>query len=402
MLRIGLTGGMGAGKSTVARILADRGAVVIDSDVLAREVVAPGTEGLAALVSAFGGDILAADGSLDRPALAAKAFGSDEARATLNSITHPLVGKRTAELISAAAPDSILVQDIPLLVENGLAPLMNLVLIVDVPEEIRIRRLVEFRGVSEADARARIAAQATDEQRRAVADVLLDNSGAADDIVPIVHRLWDERLVPFERNLRTGTPARRPDVRVVAPNPQWQVQAQRLIARLWVACGPAASQIDHIGSTAVPDLPAKDVIDVQITVADMATADGLRDALGAAGFPVKAHATHDNPKPTSADPAGTDIGRWAKRLHSNADPGRLANVHVRVAGSPGQRFALDFRDWLRSDAAVRAEYLEMKRAGEAKATGLTGEEATLAYLEVKEPWFDAAYERVRAWRERDG
>ncbi|MFD0362314.1 dephospho-CoA kinase [Nocardia sp. GCM10030253] len=402
MLRIGLTGGMGAGKSTVARILADRGAVVIDSDVLAREVVAPGTEGLAALVEAFGSDILASDGSLDRPALAAKAFGSDEARATLNSITHPLVGKRTAELIGGAAPDAILVQDIPLLVENGLAPLMNLVLIVDVPEEIRIRRLVEFRGVSDADARARIAAQATDEQRRAVADVLLDNSGAPDDIVPVVHRLWDERLVPFERNLRTGTPARRPDVRIVAPNPEWPVQAQRLIARLWVACGPAASRIDHIGSTAVPDLPAKDVIDLQITVADMAAADGLRTALGAAGFPVKAHVTHDNPKPTSADPAGTNIDLWAKRLHSSADPGRLANVHVRVAGSPGQRFALTFRDWLRADAAARAEYLEVKREGEAKAAGLTGVESTLAYLDVKEPWFDAAYARVLVWCDRNG
>ncbi|MFQ6394069.1 dephospho-CoA kinase [Nocardia sp. KC 131] len=399
MLRIGLTGGMGAGKSTVARILADRGAVVIDSDVLAREVVAPGTEGLAALVEAFGADILASDGSLDRPALAAKAFGSDEARATLNSITHPLVGKRTAELIAAAPPDAILVQDIPLLVENGLAPLMNLVLIVDVPEETRIRRLEEFRGVSEADARARIAAQATDEQRRTVADVLLDNSGAPDDIVPVVHRLWDERLVPFERNLRTGTPARLPDVRIVAPDPQWPVQAQRLIARLWVACGPAASRIDHIGSTAVPGLPAKDVIDLQISVADRAVAEGLAAALGAAGFPVNAHVTDDSPEPTSTDPDGTNIDLWVEQLHSSADPGRIANVHVRVTGSPGEQFALAFRDWLRADAAARVEYLEVKREGEAKAAGLTGAAATLAYLDVKEPWFDAAYERVRAWRD---
>jgi dephospho-CoA kinase len=399
MLRIGLTGGMGAGKSTVARILADRGAVIIDSDLIAREVVEPGTEGIAALVDAFGPDILAADGSLDRPALAAKAFGNDEARATLNSIVHPLVGKCTAELIGAAPPDAILVQDIPLLVENGLAPLMNLVLIVDVPEEIRIRRLVELRGVSEADARARISAQATDEQRRAVADVLLDNSGAPDEIVPVVHRLWDERLVPFEHNLRTGTPAQRPDVRIVPPNPDWPVQAQRLIARLWVACGPTASRIDHIGSTSVPDLPAKDVIDLQITVADLAAADGLRDALGAAGFPNIARVTHDNPKPTDADPAGTDAALWAKRLHASADPGRLANVHVRVAGSPGQQFALVFRDWLRADAAARAEYAEVKRAGEAKAAGLTGEEAMLAYLDVKEPWFDAAYQRALAWRD---
>ncbi|WP_228000768.1 dephospho-CoA kinase [Nocardia australiensis] len=398
MLRIGLTGGMGAGKSTVARILADRGAVIIDSDLVAREVVAPGAEGLAALVDAFGADILAADGSLDRPALAAKAFGDDESRATLNSITHPLVGQRTAELIAGAASDSIIVQDIPLLVENGLAPLMNLVLIVDVPEGIRIRRLVEFRGVLESDARARISAQATDEQRRAVADVLLDNSGAPDDIVPVVHRLWEERLLPFEHNLRTVTSAHRPNISIVDPDPDWPAQAQRLIARLWGACGALASRIDHIGSTAVPELPAKDVIDLQITVADIAAADGLRAALGAAGFPVIARVTHDNPKPTDADPDGTNVVLWAKRLHGAADPGRVANVHVRVAGSPGQQFALTFRDWLRADATARVEYTEVKRAGAAKAAGLIGEDAMLAYLDVKEPWFDAAYERALAWR----
>ncbi|MEV4127824.1 dephospho-CoA kinase [Nocardia sp. NPDC049707] len=399
MLRIGLTGGMGAGKSTVARILADLGAVIVDSDVIAREVVEPGTEGLTALVAAFGPDILAADGSLDRPALAAKAFGNDDARALLNSIVHPLVGKRTTELISAAPSDAILIQDIPLLVENGLAPLMNLVLIVDVPAETRIGRLVEFRGVSEADARARISAQATDEQRHAVADVLLDNSGEPGAIDLVVRQLWVQRLVPFEENLRTATPARRTELRVVPANPEWAAQAQRLIARLWVACGPAAARIDHIGSTAVPGLPAKDVIDVQITVADLAAADGLRDALGAAGFPVRPDITGDNPKPTAADPTGSDAALWAKRFHQNADPGRLANVHIRVAGSPGQEFALLFRDWLRADAAVRAEYLEVKREGEAKAAGLIGEAATLAYLAVKEPWFDAAYARAAAWRD---
>ncbi|WP_280403869.1 dephospho-CoA kinase [Nocardia brasiliensis] len=394
MLRIGLTGGMGAGKSTVARILADRGAVIVDSDLIAREVVAPGTEGLAALVDAFGSGILTTDGSLDRPALAAKAFADDASRARLNSITHPLVGKRTAELIAAAAPDAIVVQDIPLLVENGLAPLMNLVLVVDVPAETRLHRLVEFRGVAEADARARIAAQATDEQRRAVADVLLDNSGAPADIEETVRALWDERLVPFEHNLRTATPARRKELRLVPPNPEWAAQAQRLIARLWVACGQAASRIDHIGSTSVPELPAKDVLDLQITVADLAAADGLRDALGAAGFPVRPEVVQDSPKPTPADPDGTDLALWAKRYHQSADPGRLANVHVRVDGSPGQRFALAFRDWLRADAGARAEYLEIKRAGEAKAAGLEGAAATSAYLDVKEPWFDSAHHRL--------
>ncbi|MBF6227020.1 dephospho-CoA kinase [Nocardia abscessus] len=399
MLRIGLTGGMGAGKSTVARALADLGAVVIDSDLIAREVVEPGTEGLAALVAAFGSGILAADGSLDRPALAARAFGDDAARAKLNSITHPLVGKRTAELIAAAPADAIVVQDIPLLVENGLAPLMNLVLIVDVDAETRIRRLVEFRGVVESDARARISAQATDEQRRAVADVLLDNSGAPGMVEAEVRRLWAERLVPFERNLRAGTPARRKEIRLVPADPDWPAQAQRLIARLWVACGTAACRIDHVGSTSVPGLPAKDVIDLQITVADLAAADGLRDALGAAGFPVRPEVTQDNPKPTPQDPAGIDTALWVKRFHQNADPGRLANVHVRVEGSPGQQYALLLRDWLRADAGARAEYLAVKREGEAKAAGLTGAEATSAYLDVKEPWFDAAYPRASAWRD---
>ncbi len=391
---------MGAGKSTVARVLADLGAVVIDSDLIAREVVAPGTEGLAALVEAFGADILAADGTLDRPALAAKAFGDDAARAKLNSITHPLVGKRTAELIAAAPPDAIVVQDIPLLVENGLAPLMNLVLVVDVDAETRIRRLVEFRGIAEADARARISTQATDEQRRAVADVLLDNSGAPGEVEAEVRTLWTQRLVPFERNLRTGTTARRGEVRIVPPNPDWPTQAQRLIARLWVACGAAASRIDHIGSTSVPGLPAKDVIDLQITVPDLAAADDLRDALGAAGFPVRPENTRDNPKPTPQDPAGVDTALWTKRFHQNADPGRLANVHLRAEGSPGQRYALLLRDWLRADSAARAEYVAVKREGEAKAAGLTGAEATSAYLAVKEPWFDAAYARALAWRDR--
>ncbi|MFC9999952.1 dephospho-CoA kinase [Nocardia sp. NPDC127526] len=397
MLRIGLTGGMGAGKSTVARIFAERGAVLVDSDVIAREVVAPGTEGLAALVAAFGDEILAADGSLDRPALAAKAFASDEARATLNGITHPLVGKRTAELIAAAPADAIVVQDIPLLVENGLAPLMNLVVIVLADEETRVRRLVEFRGIDEADARARIAAQATDDQRRAVADVLLDNNGANGDLDAAVHALWDERLIPFERNLRTRAPAHREgEMRLVEPNPDWPAQAQRLIARLWVVCGADAVRIDHIGSTAVPGLPAKDVIDLQITVRDLTVADALRDRLADAGFPHKPHITGDNPKPTATDAAAADATLWAKRLHGNADPGRLANVHLRAEGAPGQRFALEFRDLLRTDPAARAEYLDIKRAAEEKAAGLAGAAAADAYYSIKEPWFDAIFARLTA------
>jgi len=395
MLRIGLTGGMGAGKSTVARLLVEHGAVLVDSDAIAREVVEPGTEGLAALVSAFGPDILAEDGSLNRPALAAVAFADEQSRTTLNSITHPLVGRRTTELIAAAPADAVVVQDVPLLVENNLGAMMNLVVVVMADEQTRVHRLEQFRGVSRADALARIKAQASDDQRRAAADVLLDNNSDAEALAPQVRALWEQRLLPFEHNVRTGTAARSTGpVRLVEPDPQWPAQARRLIGRLWLACGGDARRIDHIGSTAVPGLAAKDIVDIQITVADLATADALRDRLAAAGFPSIDSVTGDNPKPTPQDPAGTDAELWAKRLHGNADPGRLANVHVRVDGSPGQRFALDFRDWLRTDADARAEYLEIKRRGEAEATGTVGDEAVEAYLSVKEPWFDKVYERV--------
>src|ERR1700752_4383564 len=166
MLRIGLTGGIGAGKSAVATTFADCGG----GDVIAREVVEPGTEGLAALVEAFGNDILSADGALDRPALAAKAFKDDDARNTLNGIVHPLVGKRREEIIAAVPADAVVVEDIPLLVESGMAPLFPLVVVVYADVEVRMKRLVEQRGMAEDDARARIAAQADDEQRRAVAD----------------------------------------------------------------------------------------------------------------------------------------------------------------------------------------------------------------------------------------
>ncbi|WKG11449.1 dephospho-CoA kinase [Nocardia sp. PE-7] len=395
MLRIGLTGGMGAGKSTVARTLVELGAVLIDSDAIAREVVAPGTPGLTALVEEFGERILSPDGSLDRPALAAVAFADDVSRGKLNAITHPLVGARTAELIGDAAADAIVVQDIPLLVENGLAPLMQLVVVVGAEEETRLRRLVEHRGVAEADARARIAAQATDEQRRAVADVWLDNNGAPEVVEEQVRDLWTRRLVPFERNQREGVRARA-EYRLVT-DPEWDVQARRIIARLHLACGASAVRIDHVGSTAVHGLPAKDIIDIQVTVADMATAESLTDALTTGGFPPATRVTHDNPKPSEGDPDGTDLTRWGKRLHGNADPGRPANIHLRVQDSLGQRFALDLRDWLRANDSARAEYLAVKRGAELAAADLTYDAAGDAYYVVKEPWFDAVYPVVTEW-----
>jgi dephospho-CoA kinase len=195
VLRIGLTGGIGSGKSTVSRLLAERGAVIVDADRIAREVVERGTPGLAAVVEAFGDGVLSADGALDRPALAAIVFSDPEARARLDGIVHPLVRSRSAELAAAAPPDAVLVNDVPLLVETGQAGSYDLVLVVEADEETRVARLVQ-RGLTAGDARARIAAQATDEQRRAVADVVLDNSGSLEDLAAQVEGFWAQRVAP--------------------------------------------------------------------------------------------------------------------------------------------------------------------------------------------------------------
>jgi dephospho-CoA kinase len=195
VLRIGLTGGIGSGKSTVSGLLAERGAVVVDADRIAREVVEPGSPGLAAVVEAFGPQVLTPDGALDRPALAAVVFADPEARARLDGIVHPLVRHRTAELVAAAPADAVVVNDVPLLVETGQAASYDLVLVVEADPETRVARLVQ-RGLTAEDARARIAAQATDEQRRAVADVVLDNSGTPEELADQVDRFWVERVQP--------------------------------------------------------------------------------------------------------------------------------------------------------------------------------------------------------------
>lgn len=189
MRRIGLTGGIGSGKSTVARLLAELGAHVIDADAVAREVVEPGSDGLAALVEAFGEQILSEDGSLDRAALARIAFGDPAARETLNAITHPRIAARTAQLMAAVPEDALMVHDVPLLVEVGLQDAYDLVVVVDAPGQQRLARLVA-RGLSVEDARARIAAQSPREQRLAVADVVIDNSGSPDDLKEQVRRAW--------------------------------------------------------------------------------------------------------------------------------------------------------------------------------------------------------------------
>lgn len=192
MILVGLTGGIGSGKSTVSALLAAKGATVVDADAITRELQAPGQPVLAAIVEHFGPEVLAADGTLDRQAVADRVFGPDgaEALAALNAIVHPAVGAEIARrLEEAAAGDGVVVLDVPLLVESGRDD-MALLVVVDVDPEVALRRLVEQRGMREEDARARMARQASREERRARADVVLDNSGPREALEAQVDALW--------------------------------------------------------------------------------------------------------------------------------------------------------------------------------------------------------------------
>jgi len=197
----GLTGGIASGKSLVAARLAEHGAVIVDGDVLSREAVAVGSPGLAAIAAAFGPGVIAADGSLDRAAMGAIVFSDAAARARLNAIVHPEVGRLGDERIAAAAaadPDAVIVYDIPLLAEAGperRAPFEGVVVVTADLDE-RVRRMVEHRGMTEQDARARIAAQATDDERLAIATHVIDNSGGIEATLAAVDALWSELAAP--------------------------------------------------------------------------------------------------------------------------------------------------------------------------------------------------------------
>ncbi|MER7131950.1 dephospho-CoA kinase [Streptosporangium saharense] len=190
MLKVGLTGGIGSGKSEVSRRLAARGAVVIDADRIAREVVEPGTEGLERIVALFGSEILREDGSLDRGRLGSIVFADSEKLASLNAVVHPLVAARVAELQSQADEDAIVVYDVPLLVENNLVPMYDVVVVVDAADETRAERLVRLRGMTEADVRARLAAQASREERLEAADIVVPNEGPLEELEGRVDALW--------------------------------------------------------------------------------------------------------------------------------------------------------------------------------------------------------------------
>lgn len=194
-VRVGLTGGVASGKSTVSAMLRELGAVVIDADRLAREVVEPGTDGLAEIVAAFGPQVLTPDGELDRPAMGALVFADEVARRKLEAIVHPRVRELGARMEAEAGPDAVVVHDIPLLAETGQAGKFDAIVVVDVPVELQVQRMVELRGLSRDEAKARIAAQASREERLAVATYVIDNTGTIEDLRDRVAEVF-RSLVP--------------------------------------------------------------------------------------------------------------------------------------------------------------------------------------------------------------
>ncbi|WP_207344362.1 dephospho-CoA kinase [Arthrobacter sp. E3] len=397
MLSLGLSGGIAAGKSLLSSRFRELGAIVIDADQLARDVVAPGTAGLAAVVHHFGEGVLLDDGTLNRAALGSRVFADKDELAVLNGIVHPLVREAAEAIKRDAGPGTVVVQDIPLLVETGQGANFHLVVVVSAPEGVRLERMVSERGMSAEDALARMAAQADDAQREAAADIVLTNTGDPEAVIARLDSLWHERLLPFAANLAAGVPALRGvPVDIVEADPSWPAQAARIMARLARAAGELAVGIDHIGSTAVPGLASKDALDIQIRVRDCADADVLAGALASAGFPAQAGQWWDN----GHDFAGGHAGeRWEKRFHAAADPGRPVNLHLRVDGSPGAVFALAFRDWLRAEAGPRLQYEAFKRELASKhATDDSGR----CYAEAKEWWFANASPKLSEWSGRAG
>ncbi|HEX2145992.1 MAG TPA: dephospho-CoA kinase [Glycomyces sp.] len=390
MLKVALTGGIGAGKSTVAAKLSELGARVIDADALSRDVVAPNSEGLAAVISRFGPDVLTAEGALDRAALATIVFQSPAARAELEAIVHPRVRARARELTASFPDDAIVVQDIPLLAETGQAPGFHLNIDVEAPRELRLERLAE-RGLPRDDALKRIDAQASDAERREACDVVLYNRDSVHDLERRVAMLWEERIVPYAENLLADRAEQRPEkIQYVEYDPAWPRRFEHLAARLRRVLGPSAVRIDHIGSTAVAGFPAKDVIDIQVTVVSLPIIDTFTEALGDAGF--FGRVGFDSPKPEYSD-----VEDWEKRFYGYADPGNIAQIHFRAIDSPGQRFALLFRDWLRADPQARADYAQAKGVLAAKL------DSTTDYVEAKEPWFDhEGWPRANRWAAETG
>lgn len=301
MLSLGLTGGIAAGKSLLAARFRQLGAVVIDADLLAREAVAPGSPGLAAVAERFGPDILLPDGSLDRPQLGSIVFADPAARESLNAIVHPLVRAAAAALKADAGPGDVVVQDIPLLVETGQGASFHLVVVVQAPLEERVVRMVRDRGMTRDDALARIAAQASDEDRAAAADVVIMNNGTPEQAVEALDELWHGRLLPFAANLAAGVPARSTEVAGTVAESRVGAGA-RLLPRIDRALGEAGAVVEVQGGGQPADASPAQSLGFQVVLAPEAAFAVAADLLAAAGFFPKTPDTDGVVRFESADP----------------------------------------------------------------------------------------------------
>jgi|GEM_PF-182850 len=264
VLLLGLTGGIGAGKSTVAEKLVELGATVIDADRLSREVVAAGTPGLRAVHAEFGEGVLRGDGLLDRRRLGELVFADHNARDRLNAIVHPLVRTRTAETVAAAPAGSVVVHDVPLLIENDMAAGYHLVIAVLADEHHRLDRLAS-RGLSAEQARARMDSQVSDERRLEVADIVIDNNGSPQRTLQQVEQLWLRRILPFRDNIVAHRPAELPS-ELQPYDPQWPQRYERAVTRLTTALSSRLISLEHVGATAVSGSRSHDVVDIRVWV----------------------------------------------------------------------------------------------------------------------------------------
>lgn len=343
MLSLGLTGGIAAGKSLLTNRFRELGAVVVDADQLARDVVAPGTPGLAAVVATFGDRILSPDGSLNRPKLGSVVFADPAARESLNAIVHPRVRAAANALKADAGARAIVVQDIPLLVESGQAAGFHLVVVVQAPREERIARMVRDRGMSREDALARMAAQASDGQRAAAADVLILNDGSPEAAVAQLDRLWQERLLPFAANLTAERSAPLPAVTGDAGQPDDAGAMERSVDQLVAAQERMAARLAHAvrgvpgAKVTAPPGTAGRLLQFQLDVAGREVANlsttELAQAMASAGFfPLGSlPAGH-------ADAYGQMEGATAAAAscYASADPGCPALVRIQGSWSgPG-------------------------------------------------------------------
>lgn len=329
MLRIGLTGGIAAGKSVVTRRFGDLGAVVVDSDVLARIAVEPGSHGLSEIVGTFGPEVLTEEGALDRPALGRLVFGDSAARERLNAIVHPRVRAGAARLIEQAPDDAVVVEDIPLLVETGQAARFHLVVVVDAPDDMRIERMVHQRGMERSDAEQRIAAQTSRAERLREADAVLVNDRQLDDLLSSTDALWQERIVPFRDNLAAGRPAIGRSAAAASVGLSGTSGLGRRVRNKLAAVLPISASFMHDDGwhdDGRPDDGRHDSRDDDTMRAEVRVITGktedrrsVCDAVAAAGFPRVHEAVEAGP------------GDWV--VHRTADP--ALDVAVLVGARPG-------------------------------------------------------------------